>query len=219
MGDSINKRHPKYFRIIENFWGKQTDYISIPIEEGRSGYSRKVQNKIRIIPQGFDFDSIRIDTQFVKNIHPRFAYTGNIFPGYRDPTELLSFLCTLQDLKFEFIVYTRQHSFYEQFKEKLREKLVVKDYVSREQLIFELSQMDFLINLKNGSQIQAPSKLIDFYLSKRPIIDISTSFSEHDILTEFLNGNYIHQHKVPDIAQYDIKSVGKRFIELYEESY
>ena len=218
MGDSINKKHPRYFQILEDFWGKQTDFVTIPIEGGREGYSKDIQDKIRIIPQGFDFNSVKIDTSFKENAIPHFAYTGTIFPGYRDPTNLLHYLCSLNNVDFRFVVYTKQHSFYAKFKESLKDKLVLKNYVPREQLIYELSQMDFLINLKNESCIQSPSKLIDFYLSSRPIIDITTSFSEQNIFDEFIKGSYIHRHMPPDITQYDIRNVGAKFLELYTES-
>ena len=216
MGNSVRGMHPDYFQKIEDFWGEQTDYITIPLEEAKKAYSEKVQNKLRVIPQGFDFSNVRIDREFVGNANPRFAYAGAIYPGYRDPTNFLNYLCGKTDLPFEFIVYTKNRPFFEKFKSRLGDKLTVKDYVPREQLLWELSQMDFLVNIENNSSVQSPSKLLDYYLTTRPIIDITTDYNESVITDEFLNGNYAHQHVKADISKYDIRNVGQQFLKLVE---
>ena len=180
-------------------------------------YSEKVQNKLRVIPQGFDFSNVRIDNGFNGNAIPRFAYAGAIYPGYRDPSRFLQYLCEKVDKPFEFVVYTKGHSFFEEYKSILGNKLTVKDYVPREQLLWELSQMDFLVNIKNNNSVQSPSKLIDYYLTTRPIIDITTDYNESDIVDEFLNGEYAHQHIKADISQYDIRNVGQQFINLVKK--
>lgn len=215
MGNTVGgDKRPAYFQKIEDFWGRQTDYITIPVEDGRKGYSPKVQDKIRIIPQGFDFSNVSIDKDFQRNTIPHFAYAGATYPGYRDPTKMLQYLSTLKNTDFRFVVYTKAHSFFNQFKDALGDRLIIKNYIPREQLLFELSQMDFLVNLKNNSSVQSPSKLIDYYLTQRPIIDITTDFNEKENLEEFLNGTYIHQHIKADISQFDINNVGAQFLKI-----
>lgn len=217
MGNSVRNAHPHYFQRIEDFWGKQTDYIAIPLEAAKKAYSEKVQDKLRVIPQGFDFSNVRIDKHFKCNAIPRFAYAGAIYPGYRDPSRFLQYLCEKVDRPFEFVVYTKNRSFFEKYKSVLGDKLTVKNYVPREQLLWDLSQMDFLVNINNNSSVQSPSKLIDYYLTTRPIIDVTTDFNESDIVEEFLNGNYDHQHIKADISQYDIRNVGQQFLNLVEQ--
>jgi hypothetical protein len=75
--------------------------------------------------------------------------------------------------------------------------------------------MDFLINLTNVSTVQSPSKLIDYYLTGRPIIDVSTPFSEQDLIDDALDGVF-HENKYSsiDVNQYNIVNVAKQFIEL-----
>ncbi len=214
MGNSVGKAHPAYFQKIEDFWGQQTDYISVPLVEAKQAYSKKVQDKIRVIPQGFDFSNVKIDKCFKENDVPRFAYAGAIYPGYRDPTKMLEYLCSRNDINFEFIVYTKNHVFFEKHKSILGEKLIIKDYVPREQLLWELSQMDFLVNIKNNSSVQSPSKLIDYYLTGRPIIDITTEYKEEVVFEEFLSKNYVHQHIKTDISQFDINNVGQQFLQI-----
>ena len=66
---------------------------------------------------------------------------------------------------------------------------------------------------------QTPSKLIDYGLSKRPVLDISTVFTEFekDNLNSFLHGDYSNQRVIGNLEQYDNKNVAKQFVQLYEK--
>ena len=94
--------------------------------------------------------------------------------------------------------------------------MIIKDYIPREELLYNLSQMDFLVNLQNNTNVQVPSKLIDYCLARRPILDISSVFSkmEKENVDAFLGGNYIKRHEMIDIEQYNIKNVGNAFLKL-----
>lgn len=212
MGNSVHRPLP-YFQYIEDFWGKQTDYITIPIEEGCKAYSKKVQDKIRIIPQGFDFSDISVDKNFKGNKIPQFLYAGITYKGYRDPSAFLEYLCGLGK-DFRFIVYTKSKEAFGAYKERLGEKLVINDYIPRKELIYRMSQMDFLINLLNNNSVQSPSKLIDYALSGRPILDISSGFKEKENFDKFMNGDYSNKHADIDLQRYNIENVGKQFLEL-----
>ncbi len=219
MGDPINKKKFCYFKFIERWWSRNTDYITIPLEEGKDGYYQDFHSKIKVIPQGFNFSEVKVALPFVVNEVPTFAYAGSIYPGKRDPKSFLDFLITL-NMDFRFIIYTNTPEYYDPYKTNLKDKLIIKHYVSRQQLIFELSKMSFLINFKNPSNIQLPSKLIDYLLTFRPIMDVSKDFSlkERDTFREFLCGNYINQLKGFDMEQFNIKNVAQKFIDLYNES-
>ena len=67
--------------------------------------------------------------------------------------------------------------YFDDYKEKLGERLDVRSYIQRESLIRELSHCDFLINIKNESSVQSPSKLIDYALTHRPILTITSDFN------------------------------------------
>lgn len=209
----VGPRKPFYFTYIEDFWGRSTDYVTFPIDTPFD-FLPSVQKKFRVIPQGFDFTTVKIIDHFVPGDRIRFAYAGATYPGYRDPSKLLGYLSTRTDISFEFVVYTKAKDHFSKYKESLGEKLILHDYIPRELLIYELSKMDFLINIKNNSPVQSPSKLIDYYLTKRPIIDISSDFSESSVMNEFLNRDYSHQHQKRDISCFDINNVGRQFLEL-----
>jgi len=74
--------------------------------------------------------------------------------------------------------------------------------------------MDFLVNFENGTDIHSPSKLVDYALTKRPIISIDSDFSSKKIFLQFLNGNYSNQYSVENIDQYNIINVVQNFIKL-----
>ena len=213
MGNPFLKR-PAYFENFERSWCEKCNFITIPIKEAETAYYPEYIYKIRVIPQGFDFSSIRL-AQYNKNSKPTFAYSGTFYKGLRDPSAFLKYISDL-DRDFKFVVYTNTKELFQPFLERLSKKIELRDYVPREQLLFELSNMDFLINISNKSGVQQPSKLIDYALTKRPILDISSDFTDtekHNFLA-FLMQDYSNQHFIKDIDSYNIVNVAKYFILL-----
>lgn len=209
---NITEPHFFYFKYIERFWGKMADVIAVPIQEAKSAYEPVLREKMKVIPQGFDFSSVKLYDGALNNTCPHFAYAGVLYPGKRDPGRLLDYL-TETDKDFVFTVYTKQIDFFEKYKEVLGEKLQVNTYIPREQLLFELSKQDFLINLTNPTLTQSPSKLIDYALVKRPYMDVSVDFREKVVFEQFMSGDYSGASKPIDLTLYDIKSVAKLFLE------
>lgn len=216
MGDPDVKRWKLIQRPIEKFWGRMTDKIVIPIEEGRNAYYPEVREKICVIPQSVDFSSFTL-LDYTPNFVPTFFYSGAIYPKIRNPRHFLEYLSTLEQ-DFRFLVYVPSDAIFEDFKDKLGERLVIHRYIPREESVRVMSSMDFLININNDSSVQMPSKLIDYSISKRPILNITSEFSdaERANFDAFLNGDYSAQFKVKDVEQYDSKNVCAKFIGLYE---
>lgn len=208
--------HPFYFKWLEKRWCKKADYITVPIEEAKDAYYEEFRNKIRVIPQGFDFSDVHLE-KYVKNKIPTFAYAGNLNKKGRDITSFLNYLTSLS-FDFKFIVYTKSISFFKGFEDILKDKMELRDYIPRQSLLYELSKVDFLINVKNDFEVQSPSKLIDFSLTKRPILDIGSVFKEHKVFDEFTQGDYVNQLVLPNISEFDIKNVAKSFVGLYKEN-
>lgn len=207
--------HPFYFKYIEKFWCRKTDFISVPVEQAKEGYYEEFRNKIRVIPQGFCFENIEL-SPYIKNDIPHFAYSGMVYPQTRDPRVFLNYLCTL-DEPFKFIVYTNRQEMFIPYVDKLVNKLEIRNYVPHQELLKELSKIDFLINIRNESSVQQPSKLIDYYLAKRPIIEITSDFKESDIFKAFFRGDYTHQLICNNIEDYNIKNIAGQFINLYSK--
>lgn len=212
MGNRLEK-HPFYFKYIEKWFCRKVDYLTIPIEEAKNAYYKEYHHKIRVIPQGFNFEDIKIEEKLKNNSLVTFIYAGNFYTGIRDPRPFLDYLCELK-IDFKFILYTKSLHLVESYKDKLKDKLVIKDYIPRRELLQVMSQVDFLINFENGTEVQSPSKLIDYALTKRPILSLNSYQIDKKIIDQFLNKNYSNQFVVQDIEQYDIRNVANKFIHL-----
>ena len=202
-----------YSAWFEKKWGRKVDYITIPVEKGIDAYYQEFRNKIRIIPQGFDCSNIRL-IAYKENDIPTFTYAGNCYKKGRDVSEFLKHLSTLNE-NFRFVVYTQTPSFFEKYSELLGDKMIVNSFIPRDSLLTELSKMDFLINIRNESTVQEPSKIIDYCLSKRPVLEISSLFVEKKELDEFLHHNYTHRMKEIDLSKYEISTIADQFLSLY----
>jgi hypothetical protein len=211
MKDPFNFR-PFYFKHYEKKWGELCNYISVPISNAVNAYYQEFKHKIKTIPQGFDFDNVELAKYQVNEI-PTFAYSGFLYKGKRDLTKFLDYLFEIET-NFKFIVYTQNISLFTQYINKFKGRLEIRDYVPRKELLFELSKMDFLINIANYSTVQVPSKLIDYAITKRPILEISSDFKEINEFKEFLQENYLKRKKIAEIEQYTIKNVGNAFLDL-----
>lgn len=124
----------------------------------------------------------------------------------------MQFLTNL-NLQFKFFVFTNKPEILEKYKLLLREKLIVSDYIPRQELMKVLKKMDFLINFDNNTELNSPSKLIDYAITQRPVLNITREFNgEH--LKEFLKGDYSNQMPLPDLNQYHITNVSQLFLDL-----
>jgi hypothetical protein len=204
---------PFYFYWLNRWFCKKADYISVPIDEAKPSYPLECQNKIRVIPQGFDFSEINPNYEKGFNAVPTFAYAGTISTGIRDPRNFLNLLCQLE-LDFKFILYTRNYSLVEPYQRRLGKKLEIRRYIPREELLNVLGRMDFLIHFEVKSKVQKSSKLIDYALVQRPILSIKHFDIDKIALKEFLIGNYEKQIEIDDIERYNIKNVASDFIDL-----
>jgi len=205
-----------YFKYIEKWYSRKTDYISIPFEGLKKYFFKEFESKYRVIPQGFNFDNTKIYDKPIKNDVVTFAYAGGFIKTARDPKKFLDFLVT-KNTPFKFIVYNKQKEFTEPYNDLLGDKLVVKDYIPRKELLYELSKMDFLVNLEYDPENQSPSKLIDYSFTKRPILLIKNNeFYEH-VVDEFLSRNYKNKFEMIDIDQYNIENVGQQFLNLVQK--
>lgn len=201
------------FKRVERWWGNLTDYITVPIESARKAYFPEVHDKIRVIPQGFNFRDIRL-AEYEKNEVPTFIFSGMIYKDTRDPSSFIEYLLQ-KSVPFKFIIYTRERAIFKEFGSRIDNKVIIRDYIPREQLLIELSKADFLVNIVNTGTVQAPSKLIDYSLSKRPILNISSEFKEQQEVDQFLKGDYTCQYIPAGIENYDIRNVAAQFLDIY----
>ena len=205
-------RKPFYFKYFEKSFCRKADFITVPVKSAIEGYYPEFAFKIRVIPQGFDFSQIRL-RPYKANEVITFAYAGSFIPNTRDPKPIIDFLMTYKG-DFKFVIYTNQPDYIESYKAILKDKLEIKSFVDRLTLIEQISGYDFLLNIENGTSVQVPSKLIDYALSGRPILSVSSINFDKEKLLRFLQRDYSMQYVVQNIEQYNITHVVSSFLML-----
>lgn len=212
LAKSTNRKKPFYFKWIEKRWCTLCDYISVPTKGSINGYYPEFHNKIRVIPQAFNFEEIVLDS-YVRHDIPTFAFSGGMMLGKRDVRPFLDKLEEM-NLQYKFYVYTHDAHFFNGYQELIGNKIILSDFIPRLVLLKKLSTMDFLLNLENGTAVQTPSKLIDYSLTKRPILSIDSNNLDVNKIKEFFRGDYHQARKIDNVGQYNIKVVAKQFLDL-----
>lgn len=210
-----------YLKYLEKWVLNQFDYVTIPIEAARSNYLEYLPpEKIKVIPQGFKLMDIPAST-YQKNTVPTFGYAGVFYESIRNPRYFFEYLLTLQQ-DFRFVVYAIADGFtarlLAEYKEKLGDKLDIREAVDREVLIPEMATWEFVINFDNDNSNQRPSKLIDYAMSKRPILSFNQASFKPDVFSSFLHGDYREREHI-DLSQYDIRTVVDKFEKLFYQKY
>lgn len=213
MLNKIGKKKPFYFKPYEIRWCRYCDYISVPIESDKNHYYPEFREKIKVIPQGFNFDELKEGVENPKNDVVTFAYAGTFIKYVRDPRPLLDYLVE-SGKDFKFILFGPDNYLVDQYKDTLGDKLEMRGSLPRLELIKQLRQCDFLLNIDNGNAGQRPSKLIDYALTGRPILSVSSADLDKSKIDKFLNRDYTQQYVVDNIEQYDIHNVAQQFLEL-----
>ena len=214
MKNGNTKEHLQFFARYEKMFCNECDYITVPIEKAKDAYYPEFREKIRVIPQGFDFDLNAVGKTSVNNTVPTFAFAGMFYADIRNPRKLLDYLCTVKQ-DFRFYVYTRFDTLLVDYVEKMRGKLIVKNLIPRSELIEILKSMDFLVNIKNAnSPNQLPSKLIDYGIAGRPILDVDPQSPDIQQIDAFLHGDYSSAIKIENLQDYHISHVVDKFEDL-----
>lgn len=202
---------PRYLKRYEDMWCSECDYIAVPTDSSYKGYYEQYWDKIRVIPQGFKFERTPI-AAYKPNGTPTFLFVGSIYPGVRDPHAFMDYLLTLdKPYKFKMMMRT-----------PLEERYVTEsngqiEYITgkgRKEVVWECSQADFLINITNPSTVQTPSKLIDYGIAGRPILDVSNDFSDPTLFLQFCQGDYAGKHDITFLDQFRIENVVQQFLDL-----
>lgn len=202
---------PKFMKKYEDMWCSMCDYITVPTEHSYQGYYERYWDKIRVVPQGFDFTKTPI-SQYTKNEVPTFLFVGAIYPGKRDPYSFMEYLLKF-DKPYKFILMTREPICAKYTKESYGQIINIVGK-TREEVIIECSKADFLINITNPSTVQSPSKLIDYGISKRPILNVEQEFDDPSNFIEFYGGNYSRCHKLENLDDFRIQNVAAKFVQL-----
>ncbi len=206
---------PFYFGWLEKKFCRKAEFLTVPTPSSIQGYYKEFHYKINVIPQGFRFEDVKKFEGKKPTNKVIFGYGGMFIPGRRDPSELFSFLNTLDEsFDFEFHIYTITPSLVTPYIDASKGRIQLKPIVHRDELLFEMSKMDFVVNFENVGSKQTPSKLIDFAIIQKPILSIKTGHFDQEIIIEFLQGNYKNAIQIENPNQYRIENVAQKFLTL-----
>jgi len=118
------------------------------------------------------------------------------------------------NLEYEFHIYTNTTQLIEPFIKRSKGRIQNKPFLPRENLLYELSKMDFVINFENVGSKQTPSKLIDYAIIKKPILSIETGNLNIEIINEFMEDNYENAKIIENPDQFRIENVCRKFLNL-----
>lgn len=202
---------PFYFIIEEFLFCKKASYITIPEISGINEYYKCFRKKIIEIPQGFNFQDVELGSYIPNSEKICFAYAGAFYRGLRDPRPILDYLLTVDNINYIFYVYTKEPRLLRDYIPLFGEKLVICAPIPRLELLKKLSTMDFLLNIKNGDLLSNPSKIIDYSLTKRPILSINSQSIDKISFNAFLCGDFTN-NTIINIEKYNIVNVVQQFL-------
>ena len=216
MGNRLDRfRKPFYFRYAEKWFMRKCDYVTIPREEFKINFYPEFHQRMVAIPQGFRFEEVNRLPRHSPNGIPRFAFAGSLIRETRDPGKFLTYLASLSGA-FHFILYTRSTELVAPFLLLLNGKMEVRDYIPRDELLRELAGMDFLVNFEYDPMVQSPSKLIDYALTGRPVLNINAKTFSAAVVDAFLVGDYRQRFEFPDLEKFRIEHVAASFLKLID---
>jgi hypothetical protein len=207
-----------FYALIGYLFSAYFNCFVVPIEKSKDKFRLfKKSHKIHIIPQGFELNKYKI-AEFTKNEIPTFAYAGRFYEKLRDPLYFFDFLKEVK-INFIFKLYLKDDDEFRnkilQYQNQIVGSISIMDFIPREELIFELSKCDFLINFENNNEAMKPSKLIDYAISKRPILSFTSNSFNPTYFYEFLGADFQNQHRI-EIMSYDINKVIEEYVKLIE---
>jgi hypothetical protein len=220
MLSTLNVRKiPFYFKYLEKAFCRRCDFIVTPTKAGYKGYYPEFREKIRVIPQGFNYEEERAKLgDYTENDVLTFVYAGAFLHKGRNPAALLKVLGDCE-IDFRFYIYTKQQYLVIPHIKPVDPRFIVQDIIPREDIMQVMRRADFLINMMNGTKVQMPSKLIDYYIVDRPVLNIeddALSSGEREVLMKFLNKDYRNRYVFENMDKYRISNVCRNFVELIE---
>ncbi len=178
---SLNKRKEKEIFSL-------CDYASVTNQETKEIYSSlfpESKNKIKVIEpllnDSFFKRNKEIENSITKKRESKkkfkLIYIGTLYSKIRNPLFLMKLLERLSVMLSEDI----EMHFYGLTNDVDISKLVFKNFsyffhgeVSKEDSYYKLFESDILVNISNITNFQLPSKLVDYAITGKPILNISS---------------------------------------------
>lgn len=216
-----NKVAP-YFKLMEDFFCSQADYITVPVDDGYSYFRAKYANKIFVIPHSLIFPEDQLHSQLneASSVHAThqgscsFAYAGNMMPYQKQARSFFDHLAKVYR-SFSFHIFGANHDLVDSLIElypSLEGKVIQHGMLERTELLRILGGFDFLVYFPYNNTGQIPFKLIDYAFSKLPVLAYREG--ENVLVDSFIKGDYSNRSVIPDYKLYDYRITTKKYLDL-----
>jgi hypothetical protein len=187
----------------------------VPTKTSAAAYNQLYHDKFRVIPQGFNFKEVEIVKAKPIYEKPTFAYAGGVSAtGIRSLHQVIKVLKEIGQPYAFHVFGANAKAVLQDITRGYEEQIILHDAIPRNELLFKLSEMDFLVNLDNGTHLNTPSKLIDYALAKRPVLNVDPTHPNKTKIELFLKGEYSDAVIIENIEAYNIKNVAAKFLNL-----
>lgn len=213
MENGKTKDHYRYYSKYEKEFCSLCDYITVPVKQAKLAYYKDFHHKIKVVPQGFKFKPNHKASNPSNDV-VTFLFAGTFVPRIRNPQLFFEHLCSTP-IQFKFYIFTPYTNLIDKYIDSLKDKIEVRDFIPRNDLMSFINKMDFVINFENSNaESQLPSKLIDYAISKKPILSVNCDSKDFQKTDEFLNRNYSKQLTIKNVEKYHIENVVDQFLSL-----
>lgn len=191
---SLNNRflYSKLNEKIDERIIKKARIASVTVEETKHLYLKYFPNlvdKIIVIPPLLKMEKVDSKNKDKKRYFDsgkniiNIVYIGGFYPKIREPRILLDFIRRLIEVKPVECKKIKFHFFGKYLPEILKIFNEYKDLdgivfirgqVKRAEVLPIMKQADFLLNVANTNSYQLPSKVVDYLVSQKPIINFTT---------------------------------------------
>lgn len=164
----------------------RANVISVTTEGTKTEYCRHfpdiVSSKISVIPPLFAAAAQLVDSKpfFKGGDQIRLVFAGTLYSQIRNPSALLNFFKSLLDesieerLELHFFGAINDCEFcFEKFSPLIGKKIFLHGLVPREEALRAMKEATILINLGNGTAYQLPSKVVEYVMLAKPVLNIS----------------------------------------------
>ncbi|QSS98029.1 glycosyltransferase [Psychroflexus sp. ALD_RP9] len=214
FAENLQYKRPYYFSILEKKFCGCCDFITVPTKASIEGYYKEFRHKIKVIPQGFKFKIKKKNNEVETNMgYKKIAYAGSLNQNRRNPVPFIKYL--VQHKKpFKLYIFSNNLSVVERWIKEYPNQIVVSNYLPRKELLEFLKTVDFVVNFKNQGHSQTPSKLIDYAIADKPILNFYYNKLPTKTIDEFFAGNYKNKLTITDLEKYKIENVTNQFLKL-----
>ena len=160
-------------------------YASVTTEETKIEYSNifpESAHKIKVIPPLIDEEVLRElknhnEKENNSNLFLKLVFVGTLYSKIRNPNYLLKFLEKInhlldKDIEMHFFGLTNDVKVEEL--DNMDYPIYFHGEVSKEESFRQVLSADILVNIGNSTHYQLPSKLVEYALSGKPILNVSS---------------------------------------------